>query len=115
MDNKKLIEDTHYTFCEKSLAISFDTKHPQYILEKNVFATQGVNIDEIKTINEYDKYKMQFIGQIMAVIEDKWRTKKPKTLRDKLTKSIVFLDIANMKKYAKLLKKKTRLNLKIIK
>ncbi|MFK5891791.1 MAG: hypothetical protein QM504_01060 [Pseudomonadota bacterium] len=115
MKGKRTIKDKHYTFDEITRKITFVIEHQQYKLEKNVFATQGVDIDKIKVVEEYDKHKLNFHLQIHDVLVEIWRNKKPKSLQEKYFKCLMLNDFEGMKKYRDLVGRIKSLDLKVIK
>ena len=64
---KKIIQDHHFKFDETTRVITFVKSDTVYKDEKIVFATQGIDIDQIQTIDEYDRLRMQYRAALMAL------------------------------------------------
>lgn len=112
---KILAQDHHYDFDDVTREITFKKEHPAYQAEKKVFARHGVDIDEIKTVNEYDLFKLEYRHDFIEMFEQKWRKVKPKTVEEKYQKSLMLNDLKEFQRLKKIIKKKRSLNLKVIK
>lgn len=90
---KEIIQDHHFKYDETTRVITFVKSDYVYKDEKIVFASQGIDIDQIQTVDEYDRLRMQYRYALMARFEQKWQKVKPKTLEEKYTKSLMLNDI----------------------
>ena len=112
---KKIIENHHYKYDEVTRIITFVKSDTVYKDEKLVFASQRIDIDQIQTIDEYNRLRMQYRYALMARFEEKWHKVKPKTLEEKYTKSLMLNDIDEVKRLKKIIIKKNALHLNVIK
>ena len=112
---KKIIQNHHFKYDEVTRVITFVKDDTVYKDEKIVFASQGIDIDQIQTIDEYDRLRMQYRYALMARFEEKWHKVKPKTLEEKYTKSLMLNDIDEVKRLKKIIHKKNALHLNVIK
>lgn len=112
---KKGIQDHHFKYDEITRFITFVKDDSIYKDEKIVFASQGIDIDLIHTIDEYDRLRMQYRYALMARFEQKWQAVKPKTLEEKYTKSLMLNDIEGVKRLKQIINKKKALHIKVIK
>ena len=112
---KKCIQDHHFNYDEITRVITFIKDDSVYKDEKIVFASQGIDIDQIHTIDEYDRLRMQYRYELMARFEQKWQKIKPTTLEEKYTKSLILNDIEGVKRLKQIINKKNTLHIKVIK
>ena len=112
---KKLIQDHHYEFDEVTRIITFIKDHYAYQEEKRVFARHGVDIDQIKTVDEYDLFKLEYRYDFLEIFEQKWQKVQPKTLEEKYRKSLMLNDLKEFKRLKKIIEKKKALNIKVVK
>ena len=111
----KLIQDHHYKYDEITRIITFDKNHSTYKNEKIFFALLDIDIDEIETVNEYDKLRLEYRHELMANFELKWQKVVPKTLEEKYRKSLMLSDIEGVKRLKQIINKKNALHIKVIK
>ena len=112
---KKLIEDLHYTYEEATGAISFNKDDSVYLDEKAAFAQCGVDLDQIKTINEYDKLRMVYRDILLEAFQQKWRKVKPKNIEEKYEKALLLFDLDEASRLKTIIQQKRKLNLKVVK
>ena len=112
---KKLIEDHHYTYEEATGAISFNKDDSVYHDEKAAFAQYGIDIDQIKTINEYDKLRMEYRYILLEAFQQKWRKVKPKNIEQKYEKALSLFNIDEVERLKPVIHQKRKLNLKVVK
>lgn len=110
-----MYDDPHYIVDEQTGRITFDTQHRYYKLESKVFSSNGVNIDAIKTIDEYFEHTKAFHHEIRAAFHEYIRNKKPGTLENKLTRSLILGDKEEVARLDLLINKINKANLKVIK
>lgn len=115
MNDKTYIQGRHYTYDEVTRKITFVKEEHTYKIEKHVFGSHGVDIDEIQTIEEYERIRMQHTHEVMAIITEQWRRFKPRTLEEKRRKCLMINDTEGFKRLRKLIDKKNAIKLKIIK
>lgn len=87
-----MYQSTHYDIDEQTLFITFNTDHHYYQLEREVFASDGIDIDAVKTIDTYYGYIKTFHYEIRAVFHQHLKNKEPKTLGNKFTRSLILGD-----------------------
>lgn len=112
---KILIQDHHYEFDEVTRIITFIKDHHAYQKEKRIFAMHDVDIDQIKTVDEYDLFKFEYRYDFLEIFEQKWRKVQAKTLEEKYRKSLMLNDLKEFKRLKKIIVKKRALNIKIVK
>ena len=110
-----MYDDPHYIVDEQTGRITFDTQHRYYKLESKVFSSNGVNIDTIKTIEEYFEHTKAFRYEIQAAFHEYIRNKKAGSLENKLTKSLILGDTDEVKRLDHLINKINKAHLKVIK
>lgn len=115
MDKKTYVTDKHYTFNEITRKITFIKEERLYKIEKKVFASHGVDIDKIRTVNQYDSIRMLYSQEVLAVMAEKWVNFKPRTLEEKQRKYLMTNDLEGFRRLSKLIEKKNAIQLKIIK
>lgn len=115
MDNKTYVTDKHYTFDEITRQITFIKEERFYKIEKKIYASHGVDIDKVKTVDEYDLLRLQYTHEINAVITEKWRKFTPTTLEEKQLKYLMTDDIEGCRRIRELIEKKNAVKLKVIK
>ena len=111
---KKLYEDHHYSFDKKTRIITFKQDNPVYLDEKKTFAENGVDIDKIKTVNEYDQLRMEYRDILLEAFQQKWRKVKPKNIEQKYEKALSLFDIDEVSRLKKVIEQKRRLNIKAV-
>ena len=108
-------QDPHYEFDEQSGLISLNTQHRFYKLERNVFLLKNIDIDSIKTFEEYCDYTTIFRYEIQAAFHEYIKNKKPKTIENKLTRSLILGENDEVERLDKLIDKIRGANLTVIK
>ena len=83
-----MYQSPHYDVDEQTVFITFNTDHHDYQLELDVFASNGIDIDTVKT---FDCIKT-FHYEIRAVFHQHLKNKEPKTLGNKFTRSLILGD-----------------------
>lgn len=111
---KNLYEDQHYTFDETTRIITFKKDHITYINEKQTFAEHGIDIDEIQTVNEYDKLRMEYRYVLLEAFQQTWRKVKPINIEEKYEKALALYDVVEINRLKKIINIKRKLNIKII-
>lgn len=110
-----MYEDPHYTFDEETREITFNTSHRYYIIERDVFAANGIDIDKIKTIDIYYDYTTKYRKGILELFQLKMKNKTPTTLEGKFARSVIIDDTEEIERLGKLLDKRNDAGIKIIK
>lgn len=105
----------HYNFDEKTGAITFDTEHRFYKFEQEVLSSKGVDINAIKTFEEYFDYKTAYRYEIRAAFHAYIKSKKSKTIENKLTRSLILGEDDEVERLDKLIDKLRDANLTVIK
>lgn len=110
-----MYQNPHYHHDEKTGLITFNREHSYYHLERTVFTSKGVDINRIKTFEQYYDFKIAFRYEIRVAFHKYIQNKNPKTLESKLTQSLILGNDNDFKRLETLLHRMKKSNLEIIK
>lgn len=79
-------ELSHYTVDETTHCITFNKQTRLYKIEKAVFASHSVDIDAIKTIDEYTFFNSEYQYDITAARKEYWQNRQPQTEEERTLK-----------------------------
>lgn len=110
-----MVGQSHYHFDEVTRKITFHKDAYHYQFEKKIFAECGVDIDTIKTVDEYDVLLYEYRETFNIAVKTHWQNTVTTTLEEKYRKSLMLGDIDEAKRLRQILLKKKALHLKVIK
>ena len=103
------LESEHYSYNEKTGEITFNIKHRHYKMEKKILARYGVDIDTIKTVEEYLDCIIQYRHEIHEEFTNIWIEKKPKDLEQKFAKSLILHDFEESERLQRIIERRNKL------
>ena len=106
---------SHYHFDEITREITFHQDSYTYQFEKKVLAECGVNIDNIKTVEQYDVLLFEYRETFSRAAKEAWKNTMATTLEQKYHKSQALGELDKAARLRKILFKKKALHLKVIK
>ena len=96
-------QNPHYMHDEQTGLIRFNRQHRHYKLERTVFAAKGINIDNIKTFDQYWDYKMAYRYEVRVAFHKYIQNKNPKTIQSKFTQSAILGETKEAKRLESLI------------
>ena len=106
-------QNPHYQHDEQTGLITFNREHRYYQIERTVFASKGVDIDRIKTFEQYFDFIIAFRYEVRVAFHRYIENKKPKTIESKFTQSVIPGDKKEIKRLEPIIDKMKQLHIKV--
>ena len=105
----------HYHHDERTGQIRFNREHRYYQIERGVFASNGINIDEIKSFRQYFEFKTAFRYEMRKAFHHYMKTKKTLSIENKFTQSVILNNKKEADRLESLLDRMREAHMSIIK